>query len=165
MKLTDSSRMNIQLADINELLKEVIERLGVESQLNGKLKLTLGVRLPNVRVDIELLNMALSNVLENSIEAISDNGEIIVSTSHIQKIIEKEKDIKDFVRIEILDTGGGIKDDDLSKVFNAGFSTKNNGSGYGLTITKQLITLHKGAIDIKSSEGLGTTVIIELPVG
>ena len=165
MKFTDSSRMNLQPADINEILKHVIARLGIETQLNGNLKLTLGVNLPNVRVDHELLNMALCNVLENSCEAISDQGEIIISTSYTQKILENEQAIKDFVRIEILDTGVGIKRDDLNEIFTAGFTTKNNGGGYGLTIAKQLIALHDGYIEIKSSEQLGTSVMIDLPAG
>ncbi|UCE08306.1 MAG: hypothetical protein JSW07_09910, partial [bacterium] len=165
MKFTDASRMNMQLADMNEILTGVMERLAIKEQHQGRFKLTLGTDVPNVHVDIELIGMALSNVLENSIEAISNNGgEIIVATSHTQKIVEREKVIQDFVRIEILDTGNGIKKDDLYKIFNPGFSTKNEGSGYGLAITKQLISLHRGTIDIKSSEGLGTTVIIELPV-
>jgi len=164
MKFADSSRMNMQRADINEILKEVIERLGIENQLNGNLRLTLGANLPKVRVDNELLNMALSNVLENSYDAISNGGEIIISTSYTQKILENEKAIKDYIRIEILDTGDGIKNDDLNKIFNAGFTTKDNGGGYGLTITKQLITLHNGFIEVNSSERLGTSVTIDLPV-
>lgn len=67
--------------------------------------------------------------------------------------------------VGIEDTGCGISQEDLSKIFNPFFSSKEKGSGLGLPIVRNIIEGHKGTIRIESGEGSGTKVIIELPMG
>lgn len=68
------------------------------------------------------------------------------------------------IRLEICDTGGGIDPEDLPRVFDPFFTKKSKGTGLGLTIARELTSLHGGAIAIRSEKGLGTTVTIRLPI-
>jgi signal transduction histidine kinase len=68
------------------------------------------------------------------------------------------------VRVDISDTGRGIKADDISKIFEPYYSTKDTGTGLGLAIVRKAIDDHHGTISVKSKEGEGTTFTITLPV-
>ena len=74
--------------------------------------------------------------------------------------IEKEKEN---YRIEVHDTGTGISKENLKTIFNPFFTTKEKGSGLGLTIVKKIIEGHKGTVWIESEEGMGTSVFVTLP--
>jgi len=69
-----------------------------------------------------------------------------------------------YVDVEIRDTGVGIKQEDLDKVFEPFYSTKTRGTGLGLTIAKRIIDEHGGEIDLESEEGGGTKVVVRLPL-
>ena len=96
------------------------------------------------------------NVLENAMDAIDGEGKITVSTA-----IENGH-----VVVRIADTGGGIPEDRLHRLFDPGFSRKNGRikAGMGLMLSRQIITGHGGDIRIDSKTGLGTTVTITLPI-
>jgi len=103
--------------------------------------------------DREKLKISFRNILINSIEAIHKKGEIK---------IKLWKD-KDWINIEISDTGEGIKKEFLEKIFEPYFSTKEGGTGLGLSIAKKIIEQHDGEISIFSEIGKGTTTLIRLP--
>jgi signal transduction histidine kinase len=67
-------------------------------------------------------------------------------------------------RIEVTDTGHGIAPEDISKVFEPYFSTKDTGTGLGLAIVKKAVDDHGGTISVKSKQGVGTTFTITLPI-
>jgi two-component system NtrC family sensor kinase len=69
-----------------------------------------------------------------------------------------------FIEIAFSDTGAGIPAENLEKIFEPFFTTKEKGTGLGLAITKQIIEMHHGMVRIDSTVGVGTTVIIRLPV-
>ncbi|RKY83928.1 hypothetical protein DRP98_06115 [candidate division KSB1 bacterium] len=95
------------------------------------------------------------NLLKNAIEAIPDSGKIEVTT----------RTNRQWVYITIVDTGSGIRSDYLNKVFDPYFSSKPDyGTGLGLSICKRIISEHNGMLDIESTEGVGTTVKIALPL-
>jgi signal transduction histidine kinase len=68
------------------------------------------------------------------------------------------------VEIEVADTGVGMDEEALARIFQPYFSTKATGTGLGLTIAKRNIELNRGTIDVRSARGVGTTVTITLPV-
>ena len=78
----------------------------------------------------------------------------------IQVALSQEKNT---VRIHITDFGGGIAPELLDKIFDPFYTTKEDGSGLGLSITKQIITAHNGTICVESQEGKGCTFTISLP--
>jgi signal transduction histidine kinase len=69
-----------------------------------------------------------------------------------------------YVQIEVTDTGCGIPPDQLEEIFNPFFTTKNTGSGLGLSISSQIVQDHKGYVDVKSQLGKGSSFFINLPV-
>jgi signal transduction histidine kinase len=68
------------------------------------------------------------------------------------------------VRVEVADSGPGIAEDVARRVFEPFFTTKPQGSGLGLAIVRKIVDAHDGGIDLKSAEGIGTTIRITLPV-
>ena len=102
------------------------------------------------------LNQVFLNLLVNASQAIKGEGEITVSTS-----VEDGE-----VRVAISDSGAGIPEQTLGKIFDPGFTTKGVGvgTGLGLSICYQIVQDHRGRIDVESREGEGTTFTVTLPM-
>lgn len=130
-------------------VKEFIEGEGKEITI----KTNLMPDPPPVNMDYGNLKTALFNVLQNSAEAIERKGEITVETApaHDQTIA-----------IRVVDTGSGISEDEMRKVFNPFQSSKFGSAGLGLTITYRIIQDHGGEIELESRKNEGTTVTIRL---
>jgi signal transduction histidine kinase len=115
-----------------------------------------------VKIDQELLGIAISNLLDNGIKYNTKNGEVVVSAGPDQK--------QGFVRIEIRDTGVGIPKEELDKMFQKFYRGTNvvqmepNGSGLGIYITKNIIERLGGKIGIESQLGRGTIFSFTLPL-
>ena len=105
------------------------------------------------QADPDLLYRALLNILINALQSVDKNGVINIR-------VEKEK--SDYI-LEIEDSGKGITEENLKKIFNPFFTTKDNGTGLGLPIVKKIIEAHDGTIGIESKLDLGTKVSIKLP--
>jgi two-component system sensor histidine kinase HydH len=112
--------------------------------------------LPPVRVDRDQLSQAFLNLLLNSLESIEGGGRIQVEV--------KKSGSQPSIEITISDTGKGIPQEDLGKIFDPFFSTKRKGTGLGLAIVHQIVESHGGDIEVKSREGEGTTFRITLPL-
>ena len=95
------------------------------------------------------------NLVQNGIDALNNkaNGEIAIKTS---------KSFDGITEISITDNGMGISDEAIEKVFIPFFTTKEKGSGIGLSLSRQIIRMHGGTIDIKSKIGEGTSITIKL---
>jgi two-component system sensor histidine kinase HydH len=106
-----------------------------------------------IEADPELLYTAFLNIFINAIQSMKDGGNLSV------KIIEETENYQ----VEIKDTGIGISAENLRKIFNPFFTTKEKGSGLGLAIVKKIIEGHKGTVRIESEEGVGTRVFVALP--
>lgn len=104
--------------------------------------------------DKEKLKQALLNLFKNALDAMENGGTLTVDV-----LKNKESAI-----IEVNDTGTGIPDDTLGKIFNLYFSTKDNGSGIGLSIVNQIISEHGGNITVESRVNEGSKFIISLPI-
>jgi signal transduction histidine kinase len=112
-------------------------------------------QVPMVVADEDSLRSAFTNLLINSLEAMDGEGGSID--------MELAAEGADRVRIEISDTGRGIAAEDIAKIFEPYFSTKETGTGLGLAIVKKAIDDHGGSISVTSKEGVGTTFTIILP--
>jgi two-component system sensor histidine kinase HydH len=112
--------------------------------------------LPSVLVDRDQFSQAFLNLLLNSLESMGDDGKI--------KIVLEKENGKDSLKVSITDTGRGIPQGDLGKVFDPFFSTKRKGTGLGLAIVHQIIEQHRGDIMVESREGSGATFQITLPL-
>jgi two-component system NtrC family sensor kinase len=108
-----------------------------------------------VNADREQLLIAFENIVKNAVEAMDGEGTLTVTIQ-----------ITDDGRAEVsfADTGAGIAAEYIEKVFQPLFSTKANGIGFGLSLTKMVIDKHGGTIEAKSELGRGATIIIQLPL-
>ncbi len=125
---------------------------GISFQLN------LDNSIPVLFIDKILIRQALTNILQNSIEAIGQDGIISIKSE-----LTSSQD-KKIVRLTIKDDGNGIKEEDIGKVFEPTFSTKERGTGIGLAIVNKIILEHNGEIVCNSDYGEGTEFIIDLPI-
>ncbi|MBC8414295.1 GHKL domain-containing protein [bacterium] len=112
--------------------------------------------LPPVKCNIGKMNQVFMNLIINACHAIKDTGEIRIKTALNNGI----------VTIDISDTGSGMPEDVVSRVFENFFTTKpvGKGTGIGLAISQDIIKQHKGEITVESIEGKGTTFSITIPV-
>jgi signal transduction histidine kinase len=112
--------------------------------------------LPQLFIDAKRLSQAFLNVLLNAIDAMPGMGSLTISTS-----VEKEQQK---VAVTITDTGEGIPQESIDKIFYPYFTTRSRGTGLGLAIVQQIIAEHNGTIDVKSRVGEGTAITITLPI-
>jgi PAS domain S-box-containing protein len=116
---------------------------------------------PCVRGDAEMLKQVLLNILLNAIQAMTDGGRLEIET------VVSPPRLEDGVRsveVRISDTGVGITGENLKKIFDPFFSTRERGSGLGLAIVHNIVHAHSGSIDVESREREGTVFSIALPI-
>jgi hypothetical protein len=141
--------------DLNSIIKSTLEVLHSEIEKNNiSIEEHLDFNLPILWIDKNQIKRVLINLVKNAIQAMPDGGTITVST-----INERQ-----WVRVEIADTGVGIPEDDLDKLFDAFFTSKSTGSGLGLTISAQIVNNHGGTIEVHNRIPKGTIFTIKLPV-
>jgi PAS domain S-box-containing protein len=142
--------------DIHRILDDVFALFHVRMIQNGiSLERVYMNDPPLLSLDAEKIKQALINIVQNSIEAMPNGGHLKVATRAMQKR----------VILTIEDTGGGIPEKDLDKVFEVFYSAKEKGTGLGLPISLHIIEMHGGTIEIQINKGVGTTCIITLAVG
>ncbi len=147
------SELKLSHIDINKEIGKVLSILAPQLK---EIKVTTAlVPLPPILADAGQIQQVIMNLLTNSIQSITENGEIMVKTT-----------AKDgFVEISIIDNGIGIPRENLDKIFDPFFTTKEQGkgTGLGLSISYGIIKRHNGSIEVKSEAGEGTTFTIKLP--
>jgi two-component system, NtrC family, sensor kinase len=117
--------------------------------------------LPKIRGDKKQLGDVLLNLMVNALEAMTSHGRLIVSA--MPDRCERDGKLRACVRIDVCDTGPGIKTENISKLFDPFFTTKASGSGLGLSIVQSTVGRHGGAVKVQSAEGEGTTFSVFLP--
>jgi len=158
--LLNFSRQNEVLAqktDLTTLLQELAEEVS-KKQLYAKIKLTTNVdpSLPFIEADPLQLRQAFLNLMNNAAEAMSEGGELILRARRAPNA--------GCITVEVQDTGTGITDENMKKLFTPFFTTKpiGKGTGLGLAITYGIIKMHQGQIDVQSQVDKGTTFTITL---
>jgi signal transduction histidine kinase len=153
MRFMRPEQLKLANVQVNDLLSEIanqVVRTGIRVETNFDLTVT------PVCVDRALLAEALRNIIGNACEAMVNGGTLRLTTALSEK--------SGFVEILIADTGPGITRENLERVFNLYFTTKKNGHGIGLPLALRAIDLHHGTMDVQSEVGIGTTVVIRLPL-
>jgi signal transduction histidine kinase len=136
------------------LLRYRLESYGVEVKLNR------AHRLPEIWADPDQLKEVLVNLMLNACEVMVDGG--VITIREEEKV---EPRLGRVVIIRMSDNGPGIPESIQDKVFQPFFSTKEEGSGLGLSIATRIIADHGGRLELESREDEGTTFIITLPLG
>lgn len=140
--------------DVNEALREVLTLTRQPALKNGvRMELAAGM-LPPLPGDREQLKQAFLNMVLNALQAMPGGGALTISTDLVD----------DQLRIRFADTGQGIPAENLERIFNPFFTTRQEGTGLGLAITHRIIQGHGGRIEAQSQLGKGTTFTVILPV-
>jgi signal transduction histidine kinase len=151
-------KLNPEPLDLVALARDalgIFEAQTAETDVNATI-VTDG-EVPKVIADAEALRSALTNLIINSLQAMNGQGGKVT-------VVLSGEDSGRRARIDVVDNGRGIEADDISKVFEPYFSTKETGTGLGLAIVKKAIEDHHGTVTVKSKVGEGTTFTITLPV-
>lgn len=141
--------------DVNKVLDSTVNIVWNELKHKATLNKEYG-ELPLVQGNHGQLSQVFMNILVNAIQAITVYGEIVIRTSHDDG----------FVRVAISDTGCGIPEDHLNRIFEPFYTTKEigKGTGLGLSIVYDIVEKHRGRIEVASKAGKGTTFTVMLPV-
>ena len=138
--------LKLQIHSLHDILKKVIDR----TQIGDDVEINLPKTNPLITCDIDKMEIVFVNLITNAIEAMNKSGTISISSS----------ENKDTITIEIEDSGPGINQENIEKVFEPLFTTKTTGTGLGLASCKNIIDRHRGTISIKNNP---TTFTIKLP--
>lgn len=116
--------------------------------------------LPEIKIEPDEMRQVFLNLVNNAKYAMKSGGKLILATRYVKT------DTADYLRINIADTGSGIKKENLIKIFEPFFTTKpeGEGTGMGLPMAYSIIEKHGGTLGVESEEGKGTTFVIDLPV-
>ena len=147
--------LKFESVQVNEVLDSVVRLLRPDAQMkNAKIETHFQKKLPPLKIDVSQFNLVISNLLVNSVQAVSEKGEIHLFTRGSKKNI--------FIIIQ--DNGVGISKEHLPRIFDFMFSTKPMGSGLGLSIAKKIISDHHGDISVKSEVNKGSVFKIRIPL-
>jgi len=157
------SQPEFHFLNVEEIIDSILSLMNMElSKSNiGVVKL-YGKDVPQIMADGEQLKQVFMNIVLNAIQAMPEGGNLRIITSIEQESVDG--DISDFVAVKFEDTGCGISEENLSNLFNPFFTTKNGGSGLGLSISRRIIKEHNGHINVASKVGKGTAFTIKLPL-
>lgn len=146
----------LEPTDINELLEQITDFASNHIDLHRvRIERDFAPALPQVRIDGDQIRQVAINLILNAGAATPEQeGEIRITTALEGKL----------VCFRIADNGSGIAEENLQRVFEPFFSTKEKGTGLGLAITRQIIEMHHGSIDIDSAPGRGTCIAVRLPL-
>ncbi len=149
------SVLETRLSNINEVVEESLTFLAGEINDRDILVDTdLATSLPLIQIDRDQLKQAFYNIIRNSFQAMNKGGFLRI----------RSRLDEDHIVISFSDTGGGISQEDMQRLFQPYHTTKATGTGLGLLIVRRIVREHGGEIAVTSDEGRGVTVDIRLPV-
>ena len=156
LKYSRPSKLELQDLDIRAEAEDALRLVeGRAEECGIETRIVQDGPLPPVMADRESLRSVFTNLVINAVEAIDgEGGSVAIKLSNADQ---------HSVKVEIIDSGCGIAAQDISKVFEPYFSTKDTGTGLGLAIVKKAVDDHGGTISVASKEGSGTTFTIILP--
>jgi signal transduction histidine kinase len=155
LTLSRPFQLSLRKSSLQDLLKNLINLLQEEaSSLGIVLQAVIPMELPLITMDPETLTQAFINIMKNGMQAMGQGGTLRIEA----------KSLKDGVEVMISDSGSGIPPEQMEKIFNYYYTTKEKGVGLGLPIAHRIIEAHGGQLRIESQVGSGTKVIVTLPL-
>ena len=145
--------LRLQKVDINDVVQKALSRITVPDEV--KVSSQLNIALPSIQADPDQLTQVFNNIISNAIQAMPEGGQLV---------IKSEAPSPGWVTISIKDTGVGIPEENLEKLFEPLFTTKAKGIGLGLSVSQTLAKGHGGNIEVQSEVGKGSTFKVQLPI-
>jgi len=147
--------LQLKVTTLNEVVHKTLELLQPELDNRGvTVKTRLAASLPATPIDPTQVQQALVNLIKNAMQAMTKGGTLTVQTGEGM----------DGVWASVADTGGGIPQEQLNRIFEPFYTTKKKGTGLGLMIVQRIVRAHGGRIELESHVGRGTTFRLWLPL-
>jgi PAS domain S-box-containing protein len=147
--------LQLKMASLNDVLEKTLELLRPEIENRGiAVKLKQARQLSATPIDAIQMQQVLVNLVKNAAQAMTRGGTLTLQTG----------ENADAVWISVADTGGGIPQEQVTRIFEPFYTTKKKGSGLGLMIVQRIVRAHGGRIELESNVGRGTTFRIWLPL-
>jgi signal transduction histidine kinase len=145
----------LKAASLNDVVHKTLELLQPELENRGlNVRVKLDKHLPMAPIDATQMQQVLVNLVKNAMQATTKGGAITLRTG----------EGTDGVWISVTDTGGGIPQEQINRIFEPFYTTKKKGTGLGLMIVQRIVRAHGGRIDLESHVGRGTTFRIWVPM-
>jgi PAS domain S-box-containing protein len=147
--------LQLKMVSLNEVVEKTLELLRPEIENRGvTVKTTLARNLTATPADATQLQQVLVNLVKNAMQAMTTGGILNLQTG----------ETSDDVWVSVADTGSGIPQEQINRIFEPFYTTKNKGTGLGLMIVQRIARAHNGRIELESNVGRGTTFRIWLPL-
>jgi len=147
--------VQLKIASLNGIAEKTLELLRPEIENRGvTVKTKLAHNLTATPVDATQLQQVLVNLVKNAAQAMSTGGTLTLQTG----------ETGDEVWVSVTDSGGGIPQEQINRIFEPFYTTKKKGSGLGLMIVQRIVRAHNGRIELESHVGRGTTFRVWLPL-
>ena len=147
--------LQLKIMTLNEVVQKTLELLQPELDNRGvQVKTRLARALPATPIDPTQVQQALVNLIKNAMQAMTKGGTLTLQTG----------EGADGVWVVVADTGGGIPQEQLNRIFEPFYTTKKKGTGLGLMIVQRIVRTHGGRIELESHVGRGTTFRLWLPL-
>jgi signal transduction histidine kinase len=155
LTLSRPFQLNLRESSLQDLMKNLVALFQEEATSLGIiLQVKMPADLPLIKMDPERLTQAFINIMKNGMEAMDQGGTLNIKT----------KSLREGVEVIISDSGSGIPPEQMEKIFNYYYTTKEKGVGLGLPIAHRIIEAHGGQLKIESRVGSGTEVTVTLPL-
>jgi two-component system, sporulation sensor kinase E len=147
--------LQLRLASLNDVVEKTLELLGPEIENRGvSVKKKLARNLTATPIDSTQMQQVMVNLVKNAVQAMTKGGSLTLQTG----------ETGDSVWVSVTDTGGGIPQEQINRIFEPFYTTKKKGTGLGLMIVQRIIRAHNGRVELESNVGRGTTFRIWLPL-
>ena len=157
------SKPNIAQENINEVVEGVARILETEAkEKNVEMTRDFHTYLPKVYVDREQMKQVFMNLILNGIQAMAEGGNIHISSRPY--VIHRDGKKLEYAQIEVRDSGVGIPEEYLEQIFDPFFTSKDEGSGLGLSISHQIVQEHGGFVTVESKRNEGTSFFVNIPI-
>ena len=156
-----------KFTDLNQVIDDTVQIIEKPAHLRDiEITLDLDRTLPPIWIDADQIKQVVMNMLVNAQHAVEEKGSITVATRRAQDPRAPATEAKPMVAISIVDTGCGIPEANLLRIFDPFFTSKDvgKGTGLGLSVSHGIVEAHGGLIDVQSKVGEGSTFRIFLPL-
>ncbi|MCC6766013.1 MAG: PAS domain-containing protein [Deltaproteobacteria bacterium] len=167
LELTRPPRLRLGAVNIHRLLQEVLtlERAAAANKLT--VRLNFDPSLPDVWADEARIRQVFLNLVKNALEAMERRGTLTITTRmetdfHVRTAGQGRS--RQYLSVEVEDSGPGIEPEDHERIFTPFFTTKNKGTGLGLAVSDRLVAQHGGLLRVESEPGRWTRFRVSLPV-
>lgn len=161
--------------NLNTMIKEILELVKASLSKKAELKISMLESLPEIEGDISQIRQVLMNLIINASDSLKNESGIVQISTAVQKINPDcfwlytpealpEFANESYVTLTVKDTGCGIEEKNLRKIFEPFFSTKDTGRGLGLAAVIGIVKSHRGGLSVDSKIGVGTEFVVQIPV-